>query len=74
MTNYQARATSGCGFKFGTYGSWLPLGGSTQSWGVDLQGANKTAQCTITIEISAIANPSVILDTATIELDLATEF
>jgi YD repeat-containing protein len=72
MNQYQAKATSACPFKTGTFGSWQALGtGSTPSWGVSLT-PNKIAQCTISIEISAIANPSVILESATITLDLST--
>jgi hypothetical protein len=73
MNQYQARATSACSFKTGTYGSWQALGtGSTPTWGVSLT-ANKFVQCTITVELSAIANPSVILDSATLNLDMSTQ-
>jgi len=72
MNLYQAKATSGCPFKNGTYGTWQALGaGSTPTWGVSLT-PNKTAICAITVQISAIANPSVILDSATINLELYT--
>jgi hypothetical protein len=74
MNQYQARATSACPFKTGTYSSstWQALGtGSTPTWGVSLT-PNKTANCTITVVISAIANSSVILDSATINVALTT--
>jgi hypothetical protein len=73
MNQYQAKATSACNYKTGTYNTWQALGtGSTPTWGVSLT-ANKFVQCTITVQISAIANPSVILDSATIDLDLSTQ-
>jgi YD repeat-containing protein len=73
MNQYQARATSACNLKTGTYGTWQALGtGSTPTWGVSLT-PNKFVQCTITVEISAIANPSVIVDSASLNLDLSTQ-
>ena len=75
MNQYQARAQSACQFKTGTFGStsWQTLGtGTTPTWGVSLT-ANKFVQCTITVDISASANPTVILDSATINLDLSTQ-
>jgi YD repeat-containing protein len=72
MNLYQAQATSACPNKTGTFGTWQTLGtGTTRSWGVNLI-PNKSAFCTITVSISAIANPSVILDSATIDLELST--
>jgi YD repeat-containing protein len=75
MNLYQARATSGCGFKTTetAFGIWQALGtGVTPSWGVQLTAANRSAQCTITIDISAIANPNVVLGTGTINVDMTT--
>ncbi len=73
MNLYQARATSGCNYKTGTFSTWQTLGaGTTRSWGVSLI-ANRFVLCTITVEISAIANPSVILDSATLDLDMSTQ-
>jgi YD repeat-containing protein len=72
MNQYQATATSACPFKTGTFGTWQALGtGSTPTWGVNLT-PNKSAICTITVQIRSIANPSVILDSATIDLDIST--
>ena len=72
MNLYQAKATSACPYKTGTYGTWQTLGaGVTRSWGVSLT-PNKTANCTITVQISAIANPTVILDSATINVEMTT--
>lgn len=72
MNLYQARVAGGCGIKTGTYGTWLALGtGSTLSWTISLN-PNMSALCTMTVSISAISNPSVILDSATIDLDLST--
>jgi YD repeat-containing protein len=73
MNQYQAKATSACNYKTGTYSTWQALGtGSTPTWGVSLT-PNKFVQCTITVQISAIANPSVILDSATLNLDMSTQ-
>jgi hypothetical protein len=73
MNQYQARATSACNYKTGTYNSWQALGtGSTPTWGVSLT-PNKFVNCTITVEVRAIANPSVILDSGTITLELSTQ-
>jgi YD repeat-containing protein len=73
MNLYQAKATSACANKTGTYSTWQALGtGSTPTWGVNLT-PNKLSQCTISVQISALANPSVILGTATIDLDISTQ-
>jgi chitodextrinase len=70
MANYEFKATHNCtymGAGSSPVNTWLTGGAS---WGVYLEdygqvGINEA--CTMTVQIRAIANPSVILDTATVE-------
>ena len=66
MSNYQARRVSG-GCNGPTTGQWFPLTGSL-GWSITVGSPQGSASCSFTLEISAIANPSVILGTAVISL------
>ena len=69
MSNYQARAiNNGCVYTGGvslTFNTWFDLGTVSPYWGVNPTGTNGD-NCTMTIQISAKSNPSVILDSATV--------
>ena len=67
MSNYQVRATaSTCSGP--AVGTWVALGGSAYWYRTASGPAPQSASCSVSIEISAIANPSVILGSATINL------
>ncbi len=66
-SNYEVKATITAGtFSTGTSGSWLALS-SARSWTVARTSLGSKS-CTATFEIRAIADPSTILDTASITL------
>ncbi|HTU65581.1 MAG TPA: Calx-beta domain-containing protein [Steroidobacteraceae bacterium] len=72
FANYQVRATQQgpqCQFMSGTYNTWLASVAGT--WGSTVPDGQSTT-CNVLLEIRAIANPSVILDTATIYFNLYT--
>jgi hypothetical protein len=75
MSQYQASASvsANCPYASGFYGPWFPLS-QPVAWGVYIGEADRSASCTITIYISAIANPSVILDTATLNVNIWSDF
>jgi hypothetical protein len=65
--NFQVRATSStCGGS--ATGVWLPLSTSRYWFTTAMGPAPQSSSCTANLEISAIANPSVILGSATIGL------
>jgi hypothetical protein len=66
MSDYQVRATANTCTGPAT-GVWLPLSVS-YSWHVMVSVPAWSASCSVSLEISAIANPSVILDSASITL------
>lgn len=66
MSQYQARATSTCPNRYGSpVGTWIPLT-SSPYWGVYASGYESGVNCHMTVEVSAIANPGVVLDSANI--------
>jgi hypothetical protein len=78
ISNYQARAiNNGCSYTGGVsmlFGTWYNLSGSPQ-WGESISTPEPTTgsdSCTLTIQISAVANPTAILDSATISFNLWT--
>jgi chitodextrinase len=66
MSNYQVRKTSG-GCNGPPANQWFALSG-TLGWSITVGSPQTGISCSFTIEISAIANPSVILGTANISL------
>lgn len=78
ISSYQARAinngcvsTSGVSLGFGT---WYNMVASPQ-WGLNLSSVDPgttSEACSMTIEISAVSNPGVILDSATVNFNLWT--
>lgn len=73
MGAYQARMTTDCPFAYGTFGTWLPLS-TTASWGVSLNQPEVNAFCSMTVEISRVINPTVIVDSAVINVGLYSDF
>jgi hypothetical protein len=67
MSNYQVRATSNtCNGP--AVNTWLNLG-TSQTWSIQPSGpAPQSRSCAFSIQISAVASPTVILGTATISL------
>jgi hypothetical protein len=66
MSNYQVRRASG-GCNGPPVGTWIQLN-TSPSWSITVGSPNTSASCSMTLEISAVANPSLILATATISL------
>ena len=73
MSDYQVRFSGQWGDCQGTFGSWITMSGSALA--LAYTGAvyeNVNTFCSFTVEIRAVANPSVILDTAYIFLNANT--
>jgi hypothetical protein len=66
MSNFQVRRASG-GCNGPPVGQWVAISNSP-SWSITVGSPNTSISCSMTIEISAIANPAVILGTAAISL------
>jgi hypothetical protein len=76
INQYQVRATTlSCvnGGKTGPFDvGWQTLGGGTINWKVSVSQFNRLVNCSFRIEVSAIANPTVILDSGVIRINLDT--
>lgn len=66
MSQYQVRATSTCPNRYGSaVSTWIPLT-SSPYWGAYASGWESGVNCYMTVEVSAIANPGVVLDSVNI--------
>lgn len=71
MGNYEVMVQSDgnsnlCVFDFpGAYNTWLSLG-TSRTWFPGVQSTDTNAQCWLQVSIRAVANPPLVLDTATI--------
>jgi hypothetical protein len=76
--NYQARAiNNGCTYTSGVslaFNTWYSMTGAPQ-WGLNVSSVEPGTAgeaCSMTIQITAVANPSVILDSATVSFNIWT--